>query len=212
MEPRASNFSPISNKALVGAFIPWSYNHPKTTRTTRQHLGSHQLYSPSDDQLERTCLPKNHNVETLSNIPATSQVPTRNFDMGRGSSRLSIPPGGLWKTFVRGTGISIPREPAPTTRLTLEHRQPLHCCSLASALSKSQVTTRKHRHSQCLPATKVNHNRQFDARRWLLSTGDEEILPESHMKILTAFSLKELKGDYWLVVVQNLRSLKNSVN
>jgi len=121
--------------------------------------------------------------------------------------------GGLWKTFVRGTGISILREPAPTTRLTLKHRQPLHCCSLASALSKSQVTTRKHRHSQCLPATKVNHNRQFDhfdARRWLLSTGDEEILPESHMKILTAFSLKELKGDYWLVVVQNLRSLKNS--
>ena len=45
-----------------------------------------------------------------------------------------------------------------------------------------------------------------DLEGWSLSTGDEEILPESHMNTLTAFSLKELKRDYWLVVVQNLRS------
>ena len=40
------------------------------------------LCSLSDDQLEWACLPKNHNVETLPNIPATSQVLAGNFSSG----------------------------------------------------------------------------------------------------------------------------------
>ena len=154
-------FADVSNKAVVGAFIPWSYNHPEITK---QHLESRQIYSPSDDQLERACPPKNHNVETLPN-KYSRYISSSSW---KNLSRPWILPAvdTTWRPLedlcTRDKHFNFSR--ASSNYVTLEQPKPQQCCSLASALSESQVTTRKHQHSQYLPATRVNHNRQFDAR------------------------------------------------